>query len=806
VEHIRGGIDFHGWGTAFLVYINKPVEWGIRPGMQWGKYPINYNLDIGPSGGYSSQSEAEAAGKNFKPAIIRLNEGEYITVVIFNELGYQSSKNGTITVSIEKVNPEGASFTYSPDFPSVFTNVTFDAHDSYYNWYLSSNYNWDFGDGNSKEGEVVNYSYSVSGKYIVTLTATDSLGFSSYVQKELTVSKAPVLLVYGWHGSEDNWNFIKPWLEADGYPVTVFGYDDSLKTEVAAERLAVKISNIRDPNGDGTNEIDKVDIIAHSFGGLVSRQYIETKGRDQNVRNLIMIATPNKGSELADYLTGEKDDDPGKNIIQSLLTLYAVPQPDRTWGSSMDLRTINNFFLNGDFLKGIVGLNQVFDSSRIATKYFTVAGTGHYPFALSSVSSILPGHDDGVVRVDSVRLPGVPLYCVGLDHSSIVNPYRVKDRSIKDQDALYEILRSSVYEGIIRSILQGTPPNPSLFPEPAGADPIDSTVVSAFQRFSAWLQVGDQRQGNFKTSSTAVVVGVKFVSKFCDFNFTLVSPSGRIITPEVAAADGSIDFEETEHSWGYTLTNPEVGEWQYQINAVEVPEGGTDIEFLITETSNPPIPTPTPTPTPTATPTSTPTPTQTPTQTPSPVPTSTPAPTPTHTPTSTPFPKVTPSPTPTLTPSSTAVPATADSGSTVELIISGNVSSTQMSEITIIADQSAASTTVSFTLTGVSGTTGFGNVTIPKSAVVFGTIPTIYIDNQPALTQGYTQDSSNFYVWYTTHFSTHEVSIVFTATSPSPSPTIPELPSTVIVSVSLALAVSVAVVLVLTKSKTKTHN
>jgi hypothetical protein len=97
-------------------------------------------------------------------------------------------------------------------------------------------------------------------------------------------------------------------------------------------------------------------------------------------------------------------------------------------------------------------------------------------------------------------------------------------------------------------------------------------------------------------------------------------------------------------------------------------------------------------------------------------------------------------------------------------------------------------------------------VTIPKSAVVFGTIPTIYIDNQPALTQGYTQDSSNFYVWYTTHFSTHEVSIVFTATSPSPSPTIPELPSTVIVSVSLALAVSVAVVLVLTKSKTKTHN
>jgi hypothetical protein len=31
--------------------------------------------------------------------------------------------------------------------------------------------------------------------------------------------------------------------------------------------------------------------------------------------------------------------------------------------------------------------------------------------------------------------------------------------------------------------------------------------------------------------------------------------------------------------------------------------------------------------------------------------------------------------------------------------------------------------------------------------------------------QGYTQDGNNYYVWYTTHFSTHEVSIVFSAKS-----------------------------------------
>jgi hypothetical protein len=84
-----------------------------------------------------------------------------------------------------------------------------------------------------------------------------------------------------------------------------------------------------------------------------------------------------------------------------------------------------------------------------------------------------------------------------------------------------------------------------------------------------------------------------------------------------------------------------------------------------------------------------------------------------------------------------------------------------MSDITISANQSSDKTTLSFTVTGQSGSAGTGNVTIPKNLVTYGTTPTIYIDNQLCKNQGYTEDSANYYVWYTTHFSTHEVSIVF---------------------------------------------
>jgi hypothetical protein len=141
----------------------------------------------------------------------------------------------------------------------------------------------------------------------------------------------------------------------------------------------------------------------------------------------------------------------------------------------------------------------------------------------------------------------------------------------------------------------------------------------------------------------------------------------------------------------------------------------------------------------------------TPTPSPSPTPTPTPAPTPTPKPTATP----TPSPTP--TPSTTTVPATIASGATVDLAISGNITSSQISNSTITPYQSTTTTTVSLIITGPNGTVGFVNMTIPKTAIPYGTSPVVYINGQQAPNQGYTQDANNFYVWYTTQFNTNLV-------------------------------------------------
>ncbi len=144
-------------------------------------------------------------------------------------------------------------------------------------------------------------------------------------------------------------------------------------------------------------------------------------------------------------------------------------------------------------------------------------------------------------------------------------------------------------------------------------------------------------------------------------------------------------------------------------------------------------------------------------------------PSPTTKPTATPAPTSTPTASPTPTPAPEPLNVTKTDGTTTTQITvsGGNITASQISNAKIQVNETAQTTTLSFTITGESGTTGFGNITIPKSQVPTGTMPTILIDGLLVDSQGFTQDAENYYVWYTTHFSTHDVSIVFKAAPPT---------------------------------------
>lgn len=85
-------------------------------------------------------------------------------------------------------------------------------------------------------------------------------------------------------------------LEAAGYDVTLLVYPDyglgNISTNAA--RLRTTVNAVKARTG-----ASKVDLVAHSMGGLVSRDYVKNLGGSSSVDSLIMMGTPNYGTSLA---------------------------------------------------------------------------------------------------------------------------------------------------------------------------------------------------------------------------------------------------------------------------------------------------------------------------------------------------------------------------------------------------------------------------------------------------------------------------------------------------------------------------
>ena len=85
----------------------------------------------------------------------------------------------------------------------------------------------------------------------------------------------------------------------EGETIFPLAYEWRLSNELTAVQLRNKISEIQ-----AICECDKVDIIAHSMGGLVARQYIQSGLYGDDVDQLIFLGTPHLGSAKS-YLTWE---------------------------------------------------------------------------------------------------------------------------------------------------------------------------------------------------------------------------------------------------------------------------------------------------------------------------------------------------------------------------------------------------------------------------------------------------------------------------------------------------------------------
>lgn len=207
-------------------------------------------------------------------------------------------------------------------------------------------------------------SFAAAFTYSLVAPSADTPGANDWSCRPSSRRPRPVVLVHGtWENRYDNWASLAPRLKADGYCVFALNYGDDADSALgllpslkgtgdigdSAEELATFVDAVRSSTG-----VSKVDIVGHSQGGLMARQYLKFEGGASKVRRLVTLGATHHGTTLSGIGTLGTT----FNLLGVATPILGVGAIQQVVGSSF-LATLN---AGGDTLPGI-------DYTVIATKY-----------------------------------------------------------------------------------------------------------------------------------------------------------------------------------------------------------------------------------------------------------------------------------------------------------------------------------------------------------------------------------------------------------------------------------------------------
>ncbi len=123
------------------------------------------------------------------------------------------------------------------------------------------------------------------------------------VIKKLSLARPPVVMVHGlW---SDGSAFSELYMEFKGFMFLANpSYNNSASFLINDSVIPTWILTILDSVHQREYACSKVDIVAHSMGGLLAKR-LSTNFAQENVRKIITIGTPYQGSPLADFLIND---------------------------------------------------------------------------------------------------------------------------------------------------------------------------------------------------------------------------------------------------------------------------------------------------------------------------------------------------------------------------------------------------------------------------------------------------------------------------------------------------------------------
>ncbi len=323
-------------------------------------------------------------------------------------------------------------------------------------------YDWDFGDGSPGYiGTEAYHQYVGEGTYRVRLTISNNLGVNPLVVEKNLYYYHPMIFVHGFGGDYPGWNqaytYINQVMFEDDLQMknfaqydnltglavhTIFNFDyyRDLATDtrlqfvgaLGTDRMTVLSTSGNGSYGDQYNSLehyysemlgngvenvcavtgfDKVDLIVHSMGGLVSRAYIKYFDGNSRVDRLLTIGTPNHGvanlEEFVGKLICQADwmrELEVREMAHNSDTFYNVLDPSNEMGWCELLNNDSQISVDGSSITGCLGNDTVGP-----TRYVTIAGrdNGHVDIPVADLIWEWIAPDDGVVESGSVGLRGI---------------------------------------------------------------------------------------------------------------------------------------------------------------------------------------------------------------------------------------------------------------------------------------------------------------------------------------------------------------------------------------------------------------
>jgi len=260
-------------------------------------------------------------------------------------------------------------------------------------------------------------------------------------EEKIIKNQSPIILIHGLDEPGKIWMNLAPALYERGFQVLVMTYPNDQSVKESARFFCDHMVSLF------SGKKKTVSIVGHSMGGLVSREMLTSpdlsywakveNGEAPKVKILIMVGTPNHGSELARFrfFTEARDQvshlfEKDSHWLHSLLDGAGEAGLDLIPGSRF-LTILNTRphpkHLNMHVIAGVVSpwsgdvipafIHNLEDILPQETLEVARQTTRALEKALVSMTNTL---GDGLVSVDSARLEGVPLEIVKGTHLTMI--------------------------------------------------------------------------------------------------------------------------------------------------------------------------------------------------------------------------------------------------------------------------------------------------------------------------------------------------------------------------------------------------